>query len=55
MNRLELLSLFLSLDRLCEKDDFEGVKIIVKELLSETRKQDNTRISEVKKNEQDIT
>ena len=51
MNRLELLSLFLSLDRLCEKDDFEGVKVIVKELLSETRKQNTANSPEVKKDE----
>ena len=35
MTRLELLGILYSLDRMCEKKDFEGVEIVVKKLIDE--------------------
>ena len=41
MNRLELLALLLSLDKLCDKKDLDSVSEVIKELLREARKTDD--------------
>ncbi len=38
MNRLEIIGLFLALERLLEKDDKEGALAILKEVLAEAKK-----------------
>lgn len=40
MNRIEIVSLFTALDHLCEKEDLEGVRKIVKATLDEAKSKD---------------
>ena len=35
MTRLELLGILYSIERMCEKKDYEGVELVVKKMISE--------------------
>lgn len=41
MNRLGLLTLLYSLERLCDKEDFEGVTVVIKKLVAEAESEEN--------------
>ena len=39
MNRIELIALFKSLKRLCDKEDLEGLKDVVETVLNEAQRE----------------
>ena len=41
MNRIEIIGLFTALKQLCDKEDMEGVKEVVKAVLEEARSKDD--------------
>jgi len=40
MNPIELIALFSALSKLCDTENFEGVKEVINEVLEEARKKD---------------
>ena len=45
MTKLELLTVMYSIERLCEKKDFEGVEKVVKKIIQEAENNDSNKKS----------
>ena len=43
MTRLELLGILYSLERMCEKKDYEGVELVVKKMIDEAETEKKPR------------
>jgi len=42
MNRIEIVGLFTAIERMCEKNDLEGIKILTKRVLNEAITSENS-------------
>jgi len=43
MNRIEIVGLFTAIERMCEKNDIEGIKILTKRVLNEAMTEEKAK------------